>query len=90
MNYTYNLKPVTLYVVSQLYETYQEQAKKQGTKASELIRKAMQEYADYNFKAKNSFKDLDFSKTVNLKKGAKDFLNDESWKEDFISGNLKL
>ena len=37
-------------------------------------------------KSKNKLKDLDFSRTVTLKEGAKDFLADNSWKEEFISG----
>ena len=45
-----NLKPITLYVGTQLYEKYQTQAQKQGRKAAELIRNAMQDYADEHFK----------------------------------------
>ena len=37
-------------------------------------------------KSKNKLKDLDFSRTVTLKEGTKDFLADNSWKEEFISG----
>ena len=90
MNYQYNLKPVTLYVGAQLYEDYQLQAQKQGRKAAELIRNAMQDYADLHFKAKKTLKDIDFSRGVSLKAGAADFLADDSWKEDFISGGIKL
>ncbi len=90
MNLQYNLKPVTLYVAAQLYEKYQIQAQKQGRKTAELIRNAMQDYADKNFKTKNSMKDIDFSRAVTLKAGAKDFLSDDSWKEDFTSGRIKL
>ena len=90
MSYPYNLKPVTLYVGVQLYEDYQFQAQKQGRKASELIRNAMQDYADLHFKTKKSLKDIDFSRTVSLRPGASDFLSDDSWKEDFISGRIKL
>ncbi|MBO7582599.1 MAG: hypothetical protein J6T20_02270 [Treponema sp.] len=32
--------------------------------------------------AKNKMKDIDFTRTVKLKDGAKDFLEDSSWKED--------
>ena len=90
MNLQYNLKPVTLYVAAQLYEKYQLQAQKQGRKTAELIRNAMQDYADKNFKTKNSMKNIDFSRTVILKAGAKDFLNDDSWKDDFTSGRIKI
>ncbi len=90
MSYQYNLKPVTLYVGAQLYEDYQLQAQKQGRKASELIRNAMQDYADQHFKTKNSMSAIDFSRTVSLKAGAADFLTDSSWKDDFTSGRIKL
>lgn len=90
MSYQYNLKPVTLYVGAQLYEDYQIQAQKQGRKASELIRNAMQDYAEEHFKNKKSLKDIDFSRTVSLRDGASDFLKDDSWKDDFISGRIKL
>ena len=90
MQYQYNLKPVTLYVAAQLYEKYQIQAQKQGRKTAELIRNAMQDYADEHFKTKNKMKDIDFSRTVTLKAGAQDFLSDDSWKEDFTSGRIKL
>lgn len=84
------LKPITLYVGAQLYEKYQTQAQKQGRKTAELIRNAMQDYADEHFKSKNKMKDIDFSRSVKLKTGAKDFLNDTSWKEDFISGRIQI
>lgn len=90
MNAQYDLKPVTLYVAAKLYEDYQIQAQKQGRKTAELIRNAMQDYADENFKTKNSMKNIDFSRSVKLKSGAKDFLNDEEWKEDFTSGRIGL
>ena len=90
MRYQYDLKPVTLYVGLKLYETYQQQAQKQGRKTAELIRNAMQDYADEHFKSKNKLKDLDFSRTVSLKPGAKDFLTDTSWKENFTSGRINL
>ena len=86
----YNLKPVTLYVAEKLYEDYQLQAQKQGRKTAELIRNAMQDYADAHFKTKNSMKEIDFSRGVTLKVGAKDFLTDDNWKEDFTSGRIKL
>ena len=90
MNYQYNLKLVTLYVAAKLYEDYQLQAQKQGRKTAELIRNAMQDYADKNFKTKYSMKSIDFSRSVTLKSGATDFLTDASWKEDFTSGRIKL
>ena len=90
MLYKYDLKPITLYVGIKLYEKYQMQAQKQGRKAAELIRNAMEDYADTNFTIKNNMKDLDFSRTVSLKAGSKDFLNDMSWKEDFNSGRIQI
>ena len=75
---------------TQLYEKYQTQAQKQGRKTAELIRNAMQDYADEHFKSKNKMKDIDFSRAVALKKGAKDFLNDPGWKEDFASGRIQI
>ena len=90
MNTQYNLKPVTLYVGAKLYEDYQIQAQKQGRKTAELIRNAMQNYADEHFKTKNSLKDLDFSRGVMLKAGAKDFFYDDSLKSEFLSGRIEL
>lgn len=90
MNTQYNLKPVTLYVGAKLYEDYQIQAQKQGRKTAELIRNAMQNYADEHFKTKNSLKDLDFSRGVMLKAGTKDFLYDDSLKSEFLSGRIEL
>ena len=90
MNYQYNLKPVTLYVGAKLYESYQRQAQKQGRKTAELIRNAMQDYADQHFTTKNTFASVDFSRTVSLKAGGKDFLTDSSWKEEFNSGRISL
>ena len=90
MNHQYNLKPVTLYVGTKLYESFQEQAQKQGRKTAELIRNAMQDYANLHFKQKNSMKDLDFSRTVRLKPDGKDFLTDSSWKEEFSSWRIQI
>lgn len=90
MNYQYDLKPVTLYVGAKLYESYQRQAQKQGRKTAELIRNAMQDYADQHFTTKNTFASVDFSRTVSLKSGGKDFLTDSSWKEEFNSGRITL
>ena len=84
------MKPVTLYLAEPMYETYQFQAQKQGRKAAELIRNAMQEYADSHFNTKHSLKDVSFARAVKLRKGAKDFLGDESYKEDFLSGRITL
>ena len=83
MKYTYLIKPITLYVAEPMYEVYQLQAQKQGRKAAELIRNAMQEYADSHFKAKHTLKEVSFSRGVHLRNGAKDFLTDSSWKEYF-------
>ncbi len=85
-----NLKPITLYVGAQLYEKYQTQAQKQGRKTAELIRHAMQDYADAHFKSKNKMKDIDLSRAVTLKAGAGDFLDDPSWKDNFNSGRIQL
>ena len=90
MNHTYNMKPITLYVTEPMYETYQVQAQKQGRKTAELIRNAMQEYADSHFRAKKMLKDISFPRTVRLQANANDFLNDSSWKEEFLSGRIKL
>ena len=90
MIYQHDLKPITLYVGAVLYEKYQIQAQKQGRKAAELIRNAMQDYADEHFKSKHSMSDIDFSRSVSLKAGSSDFLTDSSWKEDFISGRINL
>ena len=70
-----DLKPIKLYVGEQLYEKYKTQAKKQGLKTAELIRTAMQDYADGHFNSKNKMQDIDFSRVVTLKAGAKDFLD---------------
>lgn len=83
MNYQSNFMPVTLYIDAQLYEDYQIQAQKQGLKTSDLIRNAMQDYADKHFKTKNNMKAIDFSRTISLRTGESDFLTDISWKEEF-------
>ena len=90
MQYKYDLKPITLYVAAKLYENYQTQAQKQGRKTAELIRNAMQDYADTHFKSKHSMNDIDYSRSVSLKAGGKDFLDDPSWKEDFTSGRINI
>jgi len=86
MEYMYNvntLKPVTLYLLKSLYEKYQLQAQKRGRKASELIREAMEEYAERNFNNKISFEQLNLDRTVSLKEGAGDFAKDD-FKSDFL------
>lgn len=83
MNNQSSLKPITLCVEPQLYKKYQIQAQKQGLKTSELIRNAMQDYADKHFKTKNNMKAIDFSRTISLRTGESDFLTDISWKEEF-------
>ena len=55
------LKPVTLYMLTKLYETYQIEAQKKGKKASELIRDAMEDYAQRNFYHKKSMAELKFN-----------------------------
>lgn len=81
MNYQYEVKPVTFYVDSKLYESYQLQAQQQGIKTEELIRDAIQDYADKHFPAKNAFSSADFSRTVSRKNCANDFLTEPFWKE---------
>ena len=83
MNNQSTLKPITLYAEPQLYKKYQIQAQKQGLKTSDLIRNAMQDYADKHFKTKNNMKAIDFSRTISLRTGESDFLTDTSWKEEF-------
>ncbi len=90
MNTQNNLKHITLYVSSQLYEDYQFQAKKLGLSTIKLIHNALQAYADTHFKTKNSMEAIDFSRSVTLKAGATDFLTDSSWKDDFLSGRIEL
>ena len=51
-------------------------------KSAELNLDALQDYKDQPFQTKNTFASVDFSRTVSLKTGAKDFLNDPSYKED--------
>lgn len=72
-----NLKPVTVYLLRQLYETYQQQALRKGKKTAELIREAMDEYAQRNFNNKKSFSQLNLDRTVSLKKGSSDFAKDD-------------
>ena len=80
MTYDYNLKPITFYVDSQLYKTYEIQAQKQDCKISKLILNAMKCYANKNFYSQKSLKDIDFSRTVTLRKNATDFLYDDEYK----------
>lgn len=94
MNNTYvksELKPVTLYMISRLYETYQMEAQKKGKKASELIRDAMEDYAQRNFYEKKSMAELNLTRTVKLRVGddvaEKDFLSD--YKSDFMDEQLE-
>lgn len=80
------LKPVTLYLFKQLYETYQAQAQKKGKKTSELIREAMEEYAARNFK-KKKLSQLSFERTVHSKDGAGDFAK-EDYKSSFMDDEV--
>ncbi len=83
------MKPLTLYVSEGLYQEYQLQAGKTGRKAAELIREAMEEYAEDKFVHKNKLSSLNFDYGVRLKKGSKDFLN-EDWRSDFLDDQVKL
>ncbi len=82
------MKMLTVYVSEPLYKTYQMQAEKKGRKAAELIRDAMEKYAQTEFKSKKCLADLDFNSNVVLKSGSKDFLTDDSWRDDFFAGSL--
>lgn len=81
------LKPVTLYMLTKLYETYQIEAQKKGKKASELIRDAMEDYAQRNFYQKKSMAQLNLNRTVKAKSNQKDFLSD--YKTDFMDNQLE-
>lgn len=83
-NSTSSLKPVTLYLLSMLYETYQIEAMKKGKKASELIRDAMEDYAQRNFYQKKPMTQLNLNRTVKARDNQKDFLSD--YKSDFMDG----
>jgi len=85
-----DLKPVTLYMLSKLYETYQLEAQKKGKKASELIRDAMEDYAQRNFYQKKSMAELNLNRTVKLRaglEGKNDFLSD--YKSDFMNDQME-
>lgn len=88
MNSLNNAKSITFDAESRLYETYQIQAQiqaqMQGLTTSELIFKAMQDYADKYFKTKKNMKLINFSRGVTLRPGAKDFLYDELRKDVLI------
>lgn len=81
------LKPVTLYMLTKLYETYQIEAQKKGKKASELIREAMEDYAQRNFYQKKSMSQLNLKRTVKCRQDAKDFLSD--YKSDFVDDQVE-
>lgn len=91
MNNMYNvqpaLKPVTIYMLTKLYETYQSEALKKGKKASELIRDAMEDYAQRNFYQKKSMIQLNLNRTVKARENQKDFLSD--YKNDFMDNQLE-
>lgn len=82
-----DLKPVTLYMISKLYETYQMEAQKKGKKASELIRDAMEEYAQRNFYQKKKMAELNLKRTVSVRKNEMDFLSD--YKSDFMEDQIE-
>lgn len=92
MNHTYNdkKKPVTLYVSEATYDIYQAQAVKVGKKTAELIRDAMEDYAYSHFKKTLTVEDLLMGKPkLKLKAGAKDFLEDDSWKDEMLDREVK-
>lgn len=81
------LKPVTLYMLTKLYETYQIEAQKKGKKASELIRDAMEDYAQRNFYQKKSMEQLNLHRTVKARSNQKDFLS--HYKSDFMDSQTE-
>ena len=85
-----NLKPVTLYLSVMLYSKYQLQAARRGCKAAELVRNAMEAYAENNFGEKRSLETLSFSRTVRQKKGSIDFLTDSSWRGELLSSEVRF
>lgn len=96
------MKPVTLYVSESLYEKFQLNAEKQGRKTAELIREAMESYAEEKFAKKKSVDELIFSmenfgKKLQIQSGKKDFLDEnnridsssyDEWEEGYFE-NLK-
>ncbi|MDY4133277.1 MAG: hypothetical protein SOX78_08525 [Treponema sp.] len=82
-------KMITLYVSAGMYQEYQQQAKKTGRKAAELIRDAMDEFSKNNFHKKQKLGSMDFSNGVKLKAGVIDFLEDD-WRNDFLDSGVKL
>ena len=84
------LKPVTLYLSDVLYGKYQLQAARRGCKTAELVRSAMEAYAEINFGAKKPLEAVSFARTVRLKRGASDFLGDPSWKDEVLSSGVRL
>ena len=83
-------KPVTLYLFSDIYEQYQAVAIKDGRKTAELIRDAMEEYAQNHFYKKHSISELNFDNGVLLKKGAKDFIEEDSWRSDIFDDGVRI
>lgn len=83
------MKPVTLYLSESQYQEYQMQAQKQGKKAAELIRDAMDYYSETHFNQKQKLSSLSFDRGVKLKSGAKDFLSN-NWRDDFMDSGVKL
>lgn len=78
------MKPITMYVSESLYDSYQINALKQGKKAAELIRDAMELYAHERFNTKKKLSSLDLSKGVRSQVTTQDFLTDENWKMDLL------
>ncbi len=83
------MKTVTVYLSQMQYQKFQVQAKKQGKKTAELIRDAMDYYAENHFNQKQKMSSLSFDKGVKLAAGAKDFLNDD-WRSDVLDSGVKI
>lgn len=81
------MKMVTLYLSDRQYHRYQMQAEKQGRKAAELIREAMDEYEAAHFADRRPWATLSFDHLVSLREGANDFLDDD-WRSDFMDDQL--
>ncbi len=80
------MKLITFYVPEDLYEIYQNQSKIQLRKTAELMRAALADYSKIHFENKQKMTTLSFNKGVTLKKGAKDFLED-NWRNNYFDGD---
>ncbi|MBQ0166113.1 MAG: hypothetical protein KBT02_03260 [Treponema sp.] len=81
------MKMVTLYLSDRQYQRYQMQAEKQGRKAAELIRDAMDEYEASHFTDRRPWSSLSFDHLVSQREGAHDFLEDD-WRSDCMDDQL--